>query len=81
MVTTEQQLIETLKGKQRVEGLNESDFAKKLGIDRRLWGLTKNGQANIGMSLLKAVMRVYPELSSEVLALLRDSEKGSVNGK
>lgn len=75
-LTNEKKLLDSLAEKQRAEKLNESQFAKKLGIDRRLWGITRNGKCKIGISLLKAVTRVYPDLIPEVLAILRDGGQG-----
>jgi hypothetical protein len=52
-------------------------FADYLQITRPLWQLTRTGKALIGLTLLRAVVRVYPELRMDVLYFLggEDHEK------
>jgi len=52
--------------------LSDKDFAKRLGVSRQLWALVKNGKHNPGLKFIQAVMRVYPELTVELMAYLKE---------
>jgi len=49
-------------------------FAARLCISRPLWSMTKHGKANVSLSLLKGVIKAYPDMCSEVVKFLRDGE-------
>lgn len=65
-------ILESLKEKQRQENLSDQRFARKLGVSRRLWGMTRVGIKDIGMSLLKAAAKTYPDLDADIMAFLRN---------
>lgn len=54
---------------------NQSDyaFAKRLGITRPLWQLTRTGRLQIGITLLKAIARTYPDIHQDIINFLKDS--------
>lgn len=52
--------------------MDDSDFSRKLGIPRTTWLSTKSGKRPIGLTLLKALARTYPELKEEIFSFLRD---------
>jgi len=71
------QLLEKLIQKQNDLRLNDAQFARKLGIvSRQLWQFTKTGKREVGFTLLRAVLRTYPDLTSDVIEYLRDGGKG-----
>jgi hypothetical protein len=61
-------LISELVRQQGLLGLNDQAFARELGISRQLWAMCRDGEAEIGLSLLAGVMRKFPGLKDEVLA-------------
>src|SRR5512146_108047 len=60
---------------QREGELSDYKFAKKLGISRALWEFTRTGQKPIHLTLLKATIRTFPELCTEVIEFLRGEEE------
>lgn len=64
-------LIERLKELQTKEGLSDYKFADKLEISPQLWQMTRTNKREIGLVVLKAVLKAYPELSRDVLFFLR----------
>lgn len=65
-------IITQLITKQKSEQLSDAAFARKLEVNRRLFGRTKSGEIPIGITLLKAIVRTYPELCIDVLNFLRN---------
>lgn len=63
-------LKEKLKELQTSEGLNDYKFADKLGISHQLWQMTRSGKRDIGLIILKAILKAYPELDRDVLIFL-----------
>lgn len=63
-------LIEKLKEIQSEEDLSDYRFAEKLGVSHQLWQMTRTGKREIGLVILKAVLKVYPELYRDVLFFL-----------
>lgn len=68
-------LTKKLVGIQSSEALSDYRFAAKLGISRQLWQFIRTGTKPIGLTLLKAMARTYPELDKEILKFLRDSNE------
>lgn len=68
-------LIDKLKGIQVRESISGNEFARKLGISPQLYHMTKNGKRDIGLEVLRAIARAYPELNRDVLFFL----SGDVN--
>jgi len=65
-------LLTKLNAKQG--GQSDYKFADHLQITRPLWQLTRTGKTPIGLTLLKAILRTYPELTPDVLNFLRDED-------
>ena len=63
-------LIQSLADRQHELGLNNIEFAARLGISRQLWEMTKTGKRNVGVTLLGGIVRAFPELNDQVLAYL-----------
>ncbi len=59
-----------LSRKRAAAGLNESQFAEKLGISRALWFQLKRGKRFPSAKFLSAVMKVFPGLTVDVMAFL-----------
>ena len=68
-------LLDKLIAKQGEQ--SDYKFADYLQITRPLWQLTRTGKRPIGLTLLRAVVKVCPELRRDVLNFLRgeDHEK------
>jgi len=64
-------LIDRLTEYQRYWRLSDHKFAERLGISSQLWQMTRTGKRDIGLSVLKGVMRAYPELEQDVTLFLR----------
>ena len=64
-------LIDLLVGIQSIDLINDTKFAKRMGISRRLWGRTKQGDIVVGITLLKAIIRTYPDLIPDIITFLR----------
>jgi len=65
------EFVDRLRREQRRLGLSDSAFAKKLGVSRSVWVMSALGHRNVGMVLLAAAVRTFPELSGEALAYLK----------
>ena len=76
MPDTKPSLIKILINRQLEQDLTNTAFAKKLGVSRTLWVMTRNGRRNVNITLLRAVAREFPELDDEILAFLRPAKGG-----
>lgn len=56
-------MIEQLKAKQAKEGLNDTEFAKRIGISQPMWSLMKVGKRQMGRKAILGVLKVYPEMA------------------
>jgi hypothetical protein len=65
-------IVTLLADKQKEAQLNDRQFAKVLGVVRPLWAMTKSGTKPVGLTLLRAIARAYPEFDSQILAFLRN---------
>jgi transcriptional regulator with XRE-family HTH domain len=72
-------LVETLKAKQEELGLDDRDFAGRLGISRPAWSMIRTGQRQPGEKVLAGVMRAFPSLGEDCLVYLRDRSGVSEN--
>lgn len=63
-------LLDRLIAKQ--VALRESDiqFAKRLGIPRSTWQLTRTGRKPIGQTVARAAVRCFPELTPDAISFL-----------
>jgi len=64
-------LIERLKKYQSQLGLSNYKFAERLGISAELWRMMKLGKRAVSLSLLRGIMKAYPEMEEDVLIFLR----------
>lgn len=55
---------------QREAGESDGTFARRLGIPRTTWVVTRLGQKPIGRRVAQAVARTFPELRDEAVAIL-----------
>lgn len=65
-------LLKAVEKKQKEGQFNDSAFARKLGIARPIWIEAKTKKRPIGMTLLKAITRTFPDLSGEIIEFLKD---------
>lgn len=63
-------LKEKLKELQVAAGLSDYKFADKLGVSPQLWQMTRSGKRQVGLVILRAVTKAYPELSRDILIFL-----------
>ena len=42
--------------------LSNYKFAERIGITPSLWQMIKNGKREVGITLLRAILKAYPEL-------------------
>jgi len=63
-------LVVKLRDYQVHQCLSDEKFGDKLGVSPELWRMTRTGRRNIGITLLKGIMRAYPELEQDVLLFL-----------
>ncbi len=64
-------LVEILADYQANQHESDGVFARRLGVSTELWRVTRSGLRNIGITLLKGVLKTYPELEGEVVFFLR----------
>jgi len=65
-------LLDKLIAKQGEQ--SDYKFADYLKITRPLWQLIRTGKRPIGLTLLRAIARVYPELHPDILDFLRNED-------
>jgi len=61
------QLLKLFTSIQDSEGLNDTDFAMKLGIPRRTWGQTRTGQLPLSQAVISAFASGYAGLKGAIL--------------
>jgi hypothetical protein len=59
--------------------LSDYKFARILGIPRSSWINTRLKERPIGVTLLKAIVQIYPELNPDVLDYLRGEDHDDSN--
>jgi len=72
-------LLSKIIQKQNAEGLNDYAFADKLIIERSTWTHIRLGRRKIGLTLLRAILRTYPELTDDVIAFMHDGDYSQSN--
>lgn len=72
-------LIERLQSIQDNLGLNDSQLARKLGIERSYWSQMKNGHRELGRRALRRILRQWPELREDVLAYIEADDIETVS--
>lgn len=65
-------LLEKLQAIRSRDGLSHRKFAKRIGISRALWQKTLNGERRVGRAIIEGVLRTYPELKEDALAVFSD---------
>lgn len=73
--TAVQKFIEALQTRQRDAGLNDTQFARLLSVDISLWHKVVRGRIPIGLTIIQAAARTYPEIDSAAVLLLPRSER------
>jgi hypothetical protein len=66
-ITVAINLLDVLINLQKDMKLSNTAFAKKLGINRQLWQMTKSGTRPIHLTVLKAIIRNFPHLIPNVI--------------
>ena len=61
-------LLEKLKQKQGNQ--NDYQFAGKLGVSHQLWQMTRTGKRDIGLVILRASLKAFPNLGRDILVFL-----------
>ena len=56
--------------------LSDYGFARQLGIARATWQLARTKHIPIGLTLLRAVSRTFPELDPQILQFLKEDHNG-----
>lgn len=69
-------IVKNLQTRQAELKLIDARFAELLGISRPLWWMTRNGQREVNISLLRGVARAFPEMHDQIVAFL---QSGNVN--
>ena len=72
IMTQVEHLVKALKERQLQEGLSDLRFSSTLGVGRTTWRQIKFGIRPVGLALLKAISRTYPEFNAEIIAFLRN---------
>lgn len=68
--------IKKLAEIQNKEGLSDGKMAKRLGCSRQLWQMTRSGETPLGMTVLKCILRRFPELVQTTLIFLSGDADG-----
>jgi hypothetical protein len=69
-------LVETLDSIRLEKGLNDTQFAKVLGVHKDLWSKTKLGKVAVGWSVCTGALREYGEDYPELKRLVTDYMAG-----
>ena len=76
IINKQANLLTKLIDLQKNEHYTDMQFARKLGVPRSTWQLARTQVTKIGRKLLSAVLRTFPELSADVLLLLKGNNNG-----
>lgn len=63
-------LVSTLRGIQKAEGLSDMEMAKRLGCSRQLYQMTRTGKIPLGKKILTGISAAFPELQQDVIYFL-----------
>lgn len=67
-------LIENTKKLQELRKLTDEEFSGVLGVDRSTWANIKSQRRKPGKKFLKALARLFPELTLDILAYLASGD-------
>ena len=71
-------LLEKLIERQKQLGLNDAQFAKKLGVPRSTWRNTRIGERALGRKVALATMRTFSDLTADIVSfLVSDAPNGA----
>ena len=70
LIANDISLLALIRLMQVAECMSDRQFAKKLGISHQLWQMTRTKKRDIGLVLLKAIVKAYPVLNRNVLLFL-----------
>jgi len=59
-----------VKLKERQGNLSDYAYSEQLGISQQLWQQIRTEKKNVGITLLKAIGRTYPDMALDVLFFL-----------
>lgn len=65
--------VEYLEERQRKEGWNDRELAKKIGCSTSMWNAVRNGRRTPGRAVLDGIFRTFPELQIAYALELRKS--------
>jgi DNA-binding XRE family transcriptional regulator len=60
-------IVEKIRARQEEQNLNDTAFAKKLGISRVSWYYIRTGRNKPSQDFFSKVVRAFPELSRDIL--------------
>lgn len=63
-------LREKLIERQRRLGLNDVEFARRLGVPRPTWALTRLGHKPVRRRIALAAMKAFPDLTPDCVSFL-----------
>ena len=63
-------LLDKIIAKQRELGIKDGQFAKRLGVPRSTWQLTRSRRVPLGSRVAKAAQTAFPELTADTLIFL-----------
>lgn len=78
-ITVANNLLSALINLQDDLKLSNTAFAAKLGINRQLWQMTKSGIRPIHLTILKDVIRNFPQLIPEVIVHMSIKDGNETN--
>jgi len=67
-------ILKNLQTRQAELNLIDARFAELLGISRPLWWMTRNGQREVNLSLLRGVVKAFPELHDQIITFLQSCQ-------
>ena len=67
-------IVNILQTRQKELDLIDARFAQLLGISRPLWWMTRNGQREVNISLLRGVAKAFPEMHDQIISFLQSCQ-------
>jgi len=79
IITNTDRLLTKLIQLQQDGKYSDYKFARILRVPRSTWQRTRSGDIRIGVKVIRSVLRAFPELSADVLLLLKGDNNGNAN--
>ena len=76
ITTTQKELINRLKEIQEQKNLSDHRFARVLKVSRPNWSLTRTGKKPLGITMLRAISRTFPEFDRLIIQFLKEDNNG-----